>query len=89
MLGIWQYIGLELTTVVKGNFEPLPDQYGEQLQKIVRMMLKVKASKRPSAESMLNHPIIKNKIEKLGLQGNLSILFLIANLHIKIRYTEI
>lgn len=74
--------------MVKGNFEPLPDQYGEQLQKIVRMMLKVKASKRPSAESMLNHPIIKSKTEKLGLQGNLSILFLALHIQIKIQYTH-
>ena len=54
------------SNVMKGEFEPLPLKYSDDLMKIIKLMLAKNPKKRPSAEELLNNEIILDKIEKYG-----------------------
>ena len=54
------------SNVMKGEFDPLPFKYSDDLFKIITLMLAKNPKKRPSAEELLNNEIILDKIEKYG-----------------------
>jgi NIMA (never in mitosis gene a)-related kinase len=49
--------------VVKGIFSSLPDYYSRDLENMIRAMLVVDPSKRPSANVLLKRPEIKKRME--------------------------
>ena len=51
--------------VMKGDFAPIPSRYSNDLMEIIKLILTKNPRKRPSAEDLLNHRIILEKIEKI------------------------
>ena len=51
--------------VMKGDFPPIPSWYSNDLMEIIKLILTKNPRKRPSAEDLLNHRIILEKMEKI------------------------
>ena len=51
--------------VIKGKFKPLPEYYSSELRAIIKSMLQIEVSKRPTCEDLLNWRIIQKVIEKI------------------------
>ncbi|GAX79942.1 hypothetical protein CEUSTIGMA_g7382.t1 [Chlamydomonas eustigma] len=49
--------------VLKGMYDPLPSVYSEDLRKLVDSMLTINVKKRPSANDILQHPFVVEKVE--------------------------
>jgi len=50
--------------ITNGSFNKLPSHYSVDLENLVRMMLKVKPSHRPSTSKLLTHPLLLKRLEK-------------------------
>ena len=57
--------------VIKGNFDPIPSRYSNDLMEIIKFILTKNPHKRPSAEELLKNRIIMEKMEKIGMERNL------------------
>ena len=55
--------------IMKGKYEEIPKIYSNDLKDIIRLILCLDPVKRPSAEELLNHEIIKRKIKEIGLNN--------------------
>jgi len=55
--------------IMKGKYEEIPKIYSNDLKDIIRLILCLDPVKRPSAEELLNHEIIKKKIKEIGLNN--------------------
>ena len=55
--------------IMKGKYEEIPEIYSNDLKDIIRLILCLDPVKRPSAEELLNHEIIKRKIKEIGLNN--------------------
>ena len=55
--------------IMKGKYEEIPKIYSKDLKDIIRLILCLDPVKRPSAEELLNHEIIKRKIKEIGLNN--------------------
>ena len=51
--------------VMKGDFAPIPSRYSNDLMEIIKLILTKNPRRRPSAEDLLNHRIILEKMEKI------------------------
>ena len=51
--------------VIKGQYPKISDKYSVDLQTIVRILLQVSPKKRPTCQEILNHAIVKQKMEEL------------------------
>ena len=49
--------------VVRGQYPPLPKCYSSDLSTIVKLMLQLDPSKRPTAEQLLQHPIVAKHMD--------------------------
>ena len=49
--------------VVRGQYPPLPKCYSSDLSTIVKLMLELDPSKRPTAEQLLQHPIVAKHMD--------------------------
>ncbi|KAH0793619.1 CAMK family protein kinase [Histomonas meleagridis] len=50
-------------SVSKGDFEPIPSIYSQDIQKLVKSMLSINPSNRPNINDILNYPIVKSNLE--------------------------
>ena len=57
--------------VMKGDFDPIPSRYSNELMEIIKLILTKNPHKRPSAEDLLKHRIILEKMEKIGMEKNI------------------
>ena len=57
--------------VMKGNFDPIPSRYSNDLMEIIKFILTKNPRKRPSAEELLKNRIILDKMETIGMERNL------------------
>ena len=57
--------------VMKGIFDPIPSRYSNDLMEIIKLILTKNPHKRPSAEDLLKHKIILEKMEIIGLEKNI------------------
>ena len=48
--------------ILKGTYDPMPDMYSKELQRIVASMLAVDAKKRPSIKQILKDPLIVSRL---------------------------
>ena len=55
--------------IMKGKYEEIPKIFSNDLKDIIRLILCLDPVKRPSAEELLNHEIIKRKIKEIGLNN--------------------
>ena len=55
--------------IMKGKYEEIPKIYSNDLKDIIRLILCLDPVKRPSAEELLKHEIIKRKIKEIGLNN--------------------
>ena len=55
--------------IKKGKYEEIPNIYSNDLKNIIRLILCLDPSKRPSAEELLNNDIIKRKIKEIGINN--------------------
>ena len=49
--------------VIKGQYHNIPSKYSDDLSEIVRLLLQVDPESRPSCNDLINHPIIKKRIQ--------------------------
>ena len=49
--------------VIKGQYSKIHDKYSNDLSELIKLLLKVKASDRPSCSQILKHPIVKKRID--------------------------
>ena len=49
--------------VIKGQYHNIPSKYSDDLSEIVRLLLQVDPESRPSCSDLINHPIIKKRIQ--------------------------
>lgn len=52
-------------TVIKGKYEPFPEFYSTDLQKVIKQLIKVSPSKRPSCRVILNFPVVQKWAKKM------------------------
>ncbi|KAH0793634.1 CAMK family protein kinase [Histomonas meleagridis] len=50
-------------SVSKGDFEPIPSIYSQDIQNLVKSMLSINPSNRPNINDILNYPIVKSNLE--------------------------
>ncbi len=51
--------------VLVGEFDRIPSIFSSKLHEVLKMMLRVEPSARPSCDNLLNLPVIKRIIKKL------------------------
>ena len=49
--------------VIKGQYSKLSDRYSQDIKDIIQMMLKVNPQERPSCAQILNHELVKKRLE--------------------------
>ena len=49
--------------VIKGQYSKIHEKYSNDLSELIKLLLKVKASDRPSCSQILKHPIVKKRID--------------------------
>ena len=49
--------------VVKGQYGKISDNYSDDMKEIIKFLLKVNPKDRPSCSEILNHPLVKKRIE--------------------------
>ena len=49
--------------VIKGQYSKINDKYSNDLSELIKLLLKVNASDRPSCSQILKHPIVKKRID--------------------------
>ena len=59
--------------VINGHYEPIPQFYSDELSKVVSGLLQVNPNNRPTCEQILQHGVIKKKIELIFGKVTLSI----------------
>eukprot|EP01022_Parablepharisma_sp_SALTPOND_P019674 TRINITY_DN3403_c0_g1_i1.p2 TRINITY_DN3403_c0_g1~~TRINITY_DN3403_c0_g1_i1.p2 ORF type:complete len:489 (-),score=57.36 TRINITY_DN3403_c0_g1_i1:179-1645(-) len=52
--------------IVRGNYSSISPQFSRELKELLGELLQVDPSKRPSVEDILNKPVIKRQIRKVG-----------------------
>eukprot|EP00347_Sterkiella_histriomuscorum_P019924 403339782 len=55
--------------VLKGSYPQIPEQYSSDLAKIIKKLICVHASGRPSCDQILNNPVVKKWCTKLGISS--------------------
>ena len=59
--------------IIKGKYPKIPDKYSNDLNEILKLLLKVNSKERPSCSEILNNPIVAKRIEFLEENQNDSI----------------
>ena len=59
--------------VINGQYEPIPQFYSDELSKVVNGLLQVNPNNRPTCEQILQHGVIKKKMELIFGKVTLSI----------------
>ena len=55
--------------VIKGQYKKIGDKYSEDMNEIIRFLLKVNPKDRPNCDEILKHPIIKKRLEFFQAQA--------------------
>ena len=55
--------------VIKGEYTKLNDIYSSDLSELIHMLLKVNAGERPSCSQIINHPIVKKRLDYFKAQS--------------------
>ncbi len=55
-------------TVTLGMYPPIPKIYSKELAQMIKLLLQLKPSARPSAEKILKSALIKQKIKELNIE---------------------
>ena len=53
--------------VLRGIYQQIPGRYSDELKQIIKSILVVNPKNRPSSKELLENPIIKKKMEELGM----------------------
>ena len=56
--------------VIKGHYPKIGDRYSSDISEIIKMLLKVNPSERPTCAQILKHPIIKKRLEFFKSNAN-------------------
>lgn len=56
--------------MIKGSFQFDTELYSNDLKAVIKLMLKVKSSNRPSAKKLLENKIVLDKMKELALNSN-------------------
>ena len=56
--------------VIKGHYPKIGDRYSSDISEIIKMLLKVNPSDRPTCAQILKHPIIKKRLEFFKSNAN-------------------
>ena len=56
--------------VIKGHYPKIGDRYSNDISEIIKMLLKVNPSDRPTCAQILKHPIIKKRLEFFKSNAN-------------------
>ena len=54
-----------------GNFTRIPEQYSEELMRVIRWMLKPESKDRPNVEDLLNLPNVSVRLRERALKRNI------------------
>ena len=54
-----------------GKFERIPEEYSEELMRVINWMLKPEATDRPNVEDLLNLPNVSIRLRERALKRNL------------------
>lgn len=54
-----------------GKFERIPEEYSEELMRVINWMLKPDATDRPNVEDLLNLPNVSIRLRERALKRNL------------------
>ena len=57
--------------VIKGHYPKIGDRYSNDISEIIKMLLKVNPSDRPTCAQILKHPIIKKRLEFFKANANI------------------
>ena len=57
--------------VIKGHYPKIGDRYSSDISDIIKMLLKVNPSDRPTCAQILKHPIIKKRLEFFKANENI------------------
>ena len=57
--------------VIKGHYPKIGDRYSSDISEIIKMLLKVNSSDRPTCAQILKHPIIKKRLEFFKANENI------------------
>ena len=49
--------------VIKGKYKPICNKYSPDISEILKILFKVKPDERPSCQEILNHPLVKKRLE--------------------------
>ena len=55
--------------VIKGNYEKICDKYSKDISEILKLLFKVNPKERPSCGQILNHPLVKKRLEFFRAQA--------------------
>ena len=55
----------------EGTFKRIPDQYSEELMRVIRWMLKPEQKQRPNVEDLLNLPNVSVRLRERALKRNI------------------
>lgn len=55
--------------VIKGIYQKIPNTYSMELSNVIKGMLQVNASMRPSAEKLLQSSVFVKKCQELGIEN--------------------
>lgn len=53
--------------VLKGNYPKIPAQYTDELSKMIKKLINVKSSERPTTDQLLENELVKKWAKKLGI----------------------
>ena len=56
--------------VLSGSYAKVPPHYSTDLAAMIRLLLQVAPHKRPNCDQILNHELVKKRINAAGLKAN-------------------
>ena len=56
--------------VIKGQYGKISDRYSDDIKEIIKLLLKVNPKERPNCTQILNHDIIKKRLDFFQVKYN-------------------